>query len=449
MITYLIQAITKAVLYVKNHPQILFALMLLIVIPLLFLYTGQQFLDVGKSNQDRLQKDRIGLMEDTLSSLLFATNFDMGLAQSEMDRIAHLNPDIKDYKILKKDGSTIVPLVARNHEALGVPEKNVEVYRSASVNVDESIIFESVNDDGRIWDAYRAIEGKDGVAYFVYIEVSLAAEDSLFKSREQSAYVSLIFVYFFLIALAYWHIRLTDYRYLYIKTQKESEVKDLFTNMIAHELRAPLTAIRGYAMLLEDKMADPEQKKYASRVKDSSERLITIVTDLLDVARIQSGKLKVDMAETDVSSIVEAVVEELMVSAKEKNISLLHEGTSTNNAVISDAKRLQQALTNLVSNAIKYTEKGTITLSVEDKHAFVEIRVKDTGMGITAEDQKKLFAPFFRVQSADVNKITGTGLGMWITKELIGLIGAEIGVESIKGIGTHIVVTIPKAIRIS
>jgi signal transduction histidine kinase len=98
-----------------------------------------------------------------------------------------------------------------------------------------------------------------------------------------------------------------------------------------------------------------------------------------------------------------------------------------------------------VSNAIKYTQNGAIELSIEEKSAYIEVRVKDTGMGISAEDQKKLFAPFFRVANEDVSKITGTGLGMWITKQLIELMGATIGVESIKGVGTHIVISIPKA----
>jgi signal transduction histidine kinase len=284
--------------------------------------------------------------------------------------------------------------------------------------------------------------------YFIYTQISLEQTDALFKSREQSAYFSLVFVYCFIIALAYWHIRLTDYRFLYIHAKKANEMKDLFTNMIAHELRAPLTAISGYAEILEDKIQTTAEKEYAHRILESSSRLITIVNDLLDVARIQSGKLTIVTGEVNVSEITKSVLQELKVTAQEKSIVLTNEGTEVAHNVVADGKRLHQALTNLVSNAIKYTEKGTITLSVEDKHAYVEIRVKDTGTGISSEDQKQLFAPFFRVQNSDVSKITGTGLGMWITKELIELLGAKIGVESIKGVGTHIVVTLPKELKV-
>ena len=113
MILRLFSMLKKASLYAKNHPQILFALMLLIVIPLLFLYTGQQFLDVGKANQDKLQKDRIGLMHDSIAALVAATNFDVPLVQKQLDRISQLNPDLVDYKLLIKNGNDVVPVIAK------------------------------------------------------------------------------------------------------------------------------------------------------------------------------------------------------------------------------------------------------------------------------------------------------------------------------------------------
>lgn len=444
MISRVLFALQKAALYVKNHPQILFVLILLIVFPLLFLYTGQQFLDVGRANQERLQKDRVGLMHDAFSSLLLGTNFNIEVVRNELSRVVAQNPDIIDYKILKSEGQQIVPIVAFNETDLGIPEEDRDLYRSASVRLDESLIFESENRDGRTWSAYRAVESDQGELYFIYTAMSLKTIDDLFASREQTAYASLIFVYFFIAALAYWHVRLTDYRYLYITAKKANETKDLFTNMIAHELRAPLTAIKGYASLLEEKTSDTDQKQYAQRVRESSERLIAIVSDLLDVARIQSGKLSVSITQVAIDEVARTVLEELRVSAEEKHITLTSTATGKNFVASADPQRLHQALTNLVSNAIKYTTQGAIEISLEDKPAYVELRVKDTGMGIASEDQQKLFAPFFRVVHDDVSKITGTGLGMWITKQFIELMGGSVGVESIKGVGTHVVVSMRK-----
>jgi len=223
MITKLLFAAHHAALYIKNHPQILFALALLILIPLLFLYTGQQFLDVGQANQERLQKDRLGLMHDTLSSLLFATNFDIEVAEVELQRIATLNPDIIDYTIAKREGATIVALARAEGGVMSIAEEELELYKNAALRNDESIIFEYSVDGSRVWSSYRMVEASSGEMYFINTKTSLELIDTLFASRERSAYFSLVFVYLFMIGLAFWHIRLTDYRYLYIAAQKNNE----------------------------------------------------------------------------------------------------------------------------------------------------------------------------------------------------------------------------------
>ena len=424
----------------------LFVLMLLCILPVLFLYSGQQFLTAGKSNQDTLQKERIGMLDDAFVSVMNADKFDATALQKEVVRIATLNQDIVDFRIVHFEKGEYIPIAAADASVIGVPEKDIDLYRSATVQPDQSIIFPIQDNTGRYWLVYRAVQVDDGSFYYIYTKLSLVNIDNVFAQREHTAFFSLFFVYLFIILLAYWHIKLTDYRYLYIKVQKANEMKDLFTNMIAHELRAPLTAIRGYASMLIEKPSSPEEEKYARRIKESAERLLAIVNDLLDVARIQSGKLSVEKEQFDASEVIISVTDELHVSAEEKTIQLVHTGTVDTHLVIGDRRRLHQALTNLVSNAIKYTQQGAIEISISETLRATEIRVKDTGMGISSDDQRKLFAPFFRVQSDDVSQITGTGLGMWITKQLIELMSAKIDVESIKGVGTHVVITLPKIV---
>lgn len=445
MISALLYAVENGVGYVKKHPQLLLVLVLLIVIPFLFLYTGQQFLDAGKANQDRLQKDRVGLMHDVFVSLIKASVYDTTVIQREIASVASQNPDIKSFRFAKQEGRDIRILAALDETIIETIEENGALYKDAAVRLDESIIFQAQTSEGRMWHSYRALESENGEVYFVYVALSLAQIDAVFAQREQSALYSLVFVYVLIVALAYWHVRLTDYRYLFLEAKKANATKDLFTNMIAHELRAPLTAIKGYASMVEEAHGtfDEKTEQYPGRIRESADRLLTLVNDLLDVARIQSGKLSVENTNVPIVQLIEKVLQELYVSAEEKKIQLKQTYT-TEPVVVADPARLQQVVTNLVSNAIKYTKEGIIELSVEEKADSVELRVKDTGMGISSEDQKKLFAPFFRVASTDVSKITGTGLGMWITKQLVELMGAKIGVESIKGVGTHIVISLPK-----
>jgi signal transduction histidine kinase len=221
-------------------------------------------------------------------------------------------------------------------------------------------------------------------------------------------------------------------------------MKDLFTNMIAHELRAPLTAMRGYASLIREKSTDELLVSNASKIERASERLLALINDLLDVARIHSGKLAVHEERVNITKLIHEVLDIMHISAHEKSIQLKSTLTEAPLYITADEKRLFQALTNLVSNSIKYTKAGEIYVSCEERSDRVEIRVKDTGMGISAEHQKSLFVPFFRIENTDTEGTVGTGLGMWITKQLIELMKGSIGVESIKGVGTHIVVTLPK-----
>lgn len=448
MISSAYRLLVTSLTYLRNNPQVLFALALLIVIPILFIYTGQQFLEVGRANQDTLGKDRVGLMHDAFASLLIGTEFNLAIAHEELVRIAGLNSDIIDYAIVKKDATGFTYLLAREETLKTSKVENPALYINASLRNDESLVFEFVDGGIRYWAGYRAIISKENEAYFMYTLFSLEHIDTLFLTRERQAYFSLVFIYCFMLALAYWHIRLTDYRFLFIKAQKANEMKDIFTHMIAHELRSPLTAILGYAGLLSEKLTDPVQKEESSRIAISAERLLLIINDLLDVARIQSGKMSVAPVHTDVSLVVVSAATELAVMAKEKNIELKLESTDAPHTVTVDPKRLHQALVNLITNAIKYTPQGKITIELKDTFSALEIRVKDTGMGISSDDQKKIFAPFFRVAETDVAKITGTGLGMWITKQLIEIMGGTIGVESIKGVGTHIVVTLPKSLKL-
>jgi signal transduction histidine kinase len=444
MVSYAVRMTVRGGEYLRSHPQLLFVLTLLIVIPLLFLYSGQQFLDAGRANQDRLQRDKVGILHDAFVSLIISSNFNVEIMQAEIERISRVNNDISDFRVVTLEDGVATPVAALDRERIGKLESFPDMFINSTVRTDESLIFEIQTNDGRAWLSYRSVRNPEtDVFYIIHTQTSLAQIDKLFLQREQSALFSLVYIFVFILGLAYWHIRMSDYRYLYLTEKKHNEAKDTFINVAAHELRAPLTAMKGYAELLEEHITDTTQKEYVARISDSTERLLEMVTDLLDVARIQSGTVEVVLGYVDVSAVVQNVIAELTVTAQAKNITLFSSGAETPHQAVADKARLHQVLTNVINNAIKYTPKGSIEVVVTAKHRSLEIRIKDTGMGIEAEDQKKLFAPFFRVKTADVTSITGTGLGMWITKQLISIMHGSIGVESISGVGTHIVITLP------
>lgn len=431
--------------YVRNHPQLLMTMLLSVVIPVAFLVSGQQFLNAARDNQERLEKDRIGIVHDLFAAYILATEFNEDEIQREIEHIVALNPDVTEFIVAREDSEGIRILASRNAEHRGTIVENEQLFRLGNIKPDESIITPFAKDGVRYWKSIKLIQSPQNSDYYIYLETSLQHIDELFASRIMTAYVWLAGILAIVLILMMRHVRLIDYAYLYSETKKANEMKDLFTNMIAHELRAPLTAMRGYAsMIRENEVVSPEVRSQASKIEDAAGRLVLVVSDLLDVARIHSGKLSITKSNTNIQEVIASVVEAMQSTALEKNITLTHDGVHSEIFMNIDEKRLFQALTNLVSNSLKYTNAGSITVSVDERPDRVEIRVKDTGMGISADNQKNLFAPFFRVNNAAVDQTVGTGLGMWITKQLIELMKGSIGVESIHGVGTHIVVTFPK-----
>lgn len=423
-----------------QNPQLLLTVLLVIVIPVAFLFSGQQFLTASSENQERLIKDKVGALQDALASLAHhQTNQE--ILDELFLQIMEQNPDILRIAYVVREGSDFVPKVNVLTDAASDQVEAQNFYSLAAANRDESIIFTTEHDGERRWQAYRSVDAEGGApAAFIYTEISLAHIDTLFASRVQQAYSYLIVVIVVILFLLFRHLRIIDYGYLYKKLKETNKTRDLFTNMITHELRAPLTAMRGYAsMIRENDSASSDVKGHAKTIEASTERLLDIVNDLLDVARIQSGRLTIQKEHVDLKVATEEALRALKSSADEKGLSITNE-VPDDMSLNADQGRLVQILTNVVSNAIKYTEEGSISVHASREGSSTVINVKDTGIGISYKDQKKLFEPFERVDS-DVAHITGTGLGMWITRELVKAMGGEIGIESIKGVGTQTVIT--------
>ena len=445
MLNRLVTTIVQFPQYIVRHPQFIFSLLLIIIIPVAFLVTGQQFLQVASENQERLEKDKIGIMHDVFVQLVLQNTNNPERLQREIETIVSQNPDLRKFRVVEATPEGLKILAAFNEEIVGSYEQETDLYNFSSVETDDSLIFEYFNGEVRYWQAFRSLKAPDGSMFFVFTETSFELTDQLFSNRIQEAYYWLIGILLIVMFLAYRHLRLIDYSFLYREAQDSISTRDLFTNMVTHELRAPLTAIRGYAsMIHENNEVEFTVREQALKIEQSSDRLLLIVNDLIEVARLQSGRLKVEKTETDICKVIREAVGALEGTARDKAINLTTDLQSSECTIVTDGKRLAQILTNLVNNAIKYTEAGAISVVLKVHTKDVEIRVQDTGMGISAEDQKKLFAPFFRVESKDVSKITGSGLGMWITKQLVTLLEGEIEVESIKNVGTHVVLKLPK-----
>lgn len=233
------------------------------------------------------------------------------------------------------------------------------------------------------------------------------------------------------------------------KLYEGDQMKSEFVSIASHELLTPISAIEGYlSMILDENIGhvDPKTRDYLNKVYASAKRLSLLIKDLLSVSRIEAGRMKIEAQSLDIDKMINDTIDQLKFVAQEKNISLVYaKGKKALPPVWADPDRTMQILINLASNAIKYTKEGTVTLSADlAAHGEqIEVEVKDTGIGMTKEQQAHLFEKFYRVDSPETTGIIGTGLGLYITRSLLERMGGSISVKSTPGSGTSFRFTLP------
>jgi len=230
------------------------------------------------------------------------------------------------------------------------------------------------------------------------------------------------------------------------EVQKISENKSEFISAVSHELRTPLTSIKGYAaLLMTGKIGDiPDQvKERLGKINKHSDNLVKLINDLLDIARIESGRTELKLKAESISTIIDNVHDLLTPQIKEKNIKWKTQINPNMPEVIMDVSFIERVFINLISNAIKFTNNGTISIKVDYNHKLVTIEVADTGIGIKEEDIDKLFNEFYRVDN-DINQtVKGTGLGLALAKNIVEAHKGTIWVTSKINQGTTFYFTLP------
>lgn len=232
-----------------------------------------------------------------------------------------------------------------------------------------------------------------------------------------------------------------------VKLQKLDKAKSEFLSIASHQLRSPLTAIKGYiSLFLEGSYGQitEEMKKRLQNVYEANERLIKLINDLLNISRIESGKTEAKIEKVDLKELVQSVVQELDIKAKEKSLTLQVQNAQAPQLVRADKDKLRNVILNLVDNAIKYTSAGSITIKLTQKPPVYRIEVTDTGEGMDAKDLERMFQSFTRGEAGAKHWTGGSGLGLYIAKEFVKLHKGKIWAESAgKGKGSTFIAELP------
>jgi signal transduction histidine kinase/ActR/RegA family two-component response regulator len=231
-------------------------------------------------------------------------------------------------------------------------------------------------------------------------------------------------------------IELNDaYRHARDEAVEASKLKSAFLRNVSHEIRTPMNGVMGMNDLLRDTDLNSEQRYFAEQVASSSEHMLTIINDILDISKIESGRLDLDLVEFDLHDAIEQVCAPARATALDKEVWLTLDIDDTiPRRVRGDATRVRQTLLNLVTNAVKFTPSGYITVSArrcgEEAAEGIRFEVVDTGIGIDPEALDRMFEPFMQADVSTTRQYGGNGLGLSIAKELVALMGGEIGAES-------------------
>jgi signal transduction histidine kinase len=227
------------------------------------------------------------------------------------------------------------------------------------------------------------------------------------------------------------------------KAEEATRVKAMFLANMSHEIRTPLNGILGISKILEESGLDKKQKELADIITTSGENLLNIVNDILDFSKIESGQIKLEYIEFDLRQIIQNSVKLLKFNADKKGLKLMVDiDEKIPLRLIGDPYRLNQIITNLINNAIKFTDEGSVKVlakSAQKTNKQIELffSVTDTGIGISEEGTQKLFKEFSQTESSTTRKYGGTGLGLAICSNLVALMNGEIGVNSTEGVGSE------------
>ncbi len=226
-----------------------------------------------------------------------------------------------------------------------------------------------------------------------------------------------------------------------------SRAKSDFLARMSHELRTPLAAIIGYGELLADGITGPvndEQKRQLTRIRSSANHLLSIIDEILTLARMEAGKEKADIREVDISELMDSVATMAAPLASAKGLEFRVDVEPKGLFMQTDAVKLRQVLLNLLSNAVKYTDAGEIAVRSETHDGVVDFLVTDTGVGIEEEYLEKIFEPFWQVEHTTTRRAGGTGLGLAVTRQFVELLSGSIHVSSEPGVGSTFRVSVPR-----
>jgi len=457
--------IKKAFEFIRQNPEILYSLAVIIIIPLVLYFNTffiiQRFretIETDIQSQAVTTKEPLGALLARDFSSKDSLNREM--LQQTIDNItSNINSDdnklVENMRVVIKDGDKYKAIAAQNHSDVDKiintdPSLNGEslvVYSWSTATDIQGPIMENKKNYWRFIKPLLDQNSKE-VYGLVVFDISQERINNSIAAAVWWAFAVLALVIILSLFLTFQHTRLFSYVSLSKDLQAKNKAKDDFIRMATHELRSPVTVINMSIETLKEDLvavANDEQKRLIEHALISIRNLRDLMADILEVSHIQQGRTDFNPVKIVPADVIKEIVEGVSKKAEEKKLALVFESENFPCSIDVNPVCFKRIITNLVENSIKYTPAGKITVSIkaETSKKRCVIIVQDTGFGISAEGQKRLFEQFYRVKTRETEEIPGTGLGLWMSREMARKMGGDIMLESIEHMGSRFFVFFP------
>lgn len=434
--------------FIKTYPAVFYSVFLIIFLPLLLFWNTFFIVSKFEKISDSILQKKALFLESAISVLASDLLDYPEILQEKLEALLELNPEVKHLRILRKEGEDFKILNSFKKEEIGAILDDPALVLSWSQNQNIASLILSPDKSERLWRIVSPVFRNGEKVALISLSLSLKETDKLIEKSVFNAFLITVFGILVALFLVYQHTNLFGYVILSQKLKEIDRAKDEFIRMATHELQSPIVNLRGYLVEIKEKLKDKlssQEKEYFEKVEISAKNLSQLIEDILKVSRIEQGRLDFTPEKLNLNQELSQIVSEFLKRAREKKLELFYEKPSPEIYIKANPLRLREIMTNLLENAIKYTFKGfvKVTTKIDLQRKRCYIFVIDTGVGISAQAQKKLFQKFFREKKKETAGIPGTGLGLWITKELVEQMGGEIFVESIEGQGSKFIVSLP------
>lgn len=428
--------------------QFAYAILVIILVPATLAFNTFYILRGMQRDMDFELNNKALLVESAIAIQSRDKMDNAARLQADLKELVDKLPEIRAIEVFRLNQDQLNPVVSTSTYTKNVADPNINQLAWGSNQAFSKQIFASLQNgpSERVWLVVSPIHDSSGKKLgLLNIYLSAAAIDAISNRTTRDSLFILVSSMVVIMLLLLNHFRFFEISILFKKLSELDKLKDDFISMASHELRTPLSAISNYAYLLIKNpiSRDEKIKRHILVILESSNRLKNLIEDILDVSRIEQKRMKLNMVFNDIGGILNGVLTEIYPQAQNKRLKLTYYKSNFPLIVVCDKDKTYQIFMNLISNAIKYTPYGEVSIYHKIEKGMLRTFVKDTGVGISEEDRKKLFNKFSRIYNDRTKDVFGTGLGLWITKQLVEKMGGKISVDSIENQGSQFIVSLP------